>query len=81
MLDLHEVPGAVKVMLGALSLATTVALGTGAYAFTSLADQVKELEGQRIEVAVTKNELENLRETMLMLAEEVRELRKEMARW
>jgi cell division protein FtsB len=81
MLDLHEVPGAVKVMLGALSLATTVALGTGAYAFTSLADQVKELEGQRIEVAVTQNELENLRETMLMLAAEVRELRKEMARW
>jgi molecular chaperone GrpE (heat shock protein) len=42
---------------------------------------VKELEGQRIEVAVTQNELENLRETMLMLAAEVRELRKEMARW
>jgi hypothetical protein len=73
---MKEIPGPVKAILAALSLAVTIALGTGAYAFTNLASRVEAMDAGgstalRERTAVSSAEISFLRESLKRIEEKL----------
>jgi prefoldin subunit 5 len=80
---MSDVPTPVKMMLAALSLTCTLAIGTGAYAFTSLAEQVQGIDSQgssalRERIAISQTEITYLKEALARIERKLEEVQKEL---